>query len=111
MIAPITAFIGMETSPPILTFFRTETYSSITVTGAQQERWLNIGEPQKRVAELHPIVHTALQNHCAQGRKSASKGNLPNFLTGDFVLMARKDLSAGKNYLFTGVVLKESFVL
>lgn len=96
MIAPITAFNGMDPSPPISTFFKTHTSSSVTITDLQLERALSIEELQKRVGELHPVIDTALQRHRARGRENSSKGILPNFSTGDFVLVAREDFSSGE---------------
>lgn len=94
MVASITAFTRLNPSPPISTFFRTETSSSVTTTDAQRERILNIEELEKGVAELHPLFQSTLQKSREQGRKTASEGALRNFSTGDFVLMAREEFSA-----------------
>ena len=46
-VSPITAFTGMEPSPPISKFMRSTTAAAISVNNAQRERLLNIKRLQE----------------------------------------------------------------
>ena len=95
-VAPITAFTGLEPTPPVKTFIRTATSTPLTITDIQLEKSVNIHELQKRVEELHPIVQTNLDNNRKVKREAQSKGKLANFEEGDFVLVAREDFHKGE---------------
>ena len=56
----------------------------------------NIRALQDRMDELHPLVQKALQSHRDNSRRAASKGRLPNFTEGDFVLVAQDSYKAGE---------------
>lgn len=86
----------MQPSPPISTFLRTETATSMTVTDIQREKALNIDELLKGVADLHPTVDNALQRNRALSQNTSSNGSLPKFSTGDWVVVARDDFTAGE---------------
>ncbi len=45
------------------------------------------------ISELHPLVHNTLQSNRHRARQSASRGELPRFAEGDYVLVAREDFS------------------
>lgn len=95
-VRPITAFIGMESTPPISTFFKSETMKAVTVSELQLEKALNIKALQDRRAELHLAVKSSLQAARACSRQATGKRRLPNFTEGDYVLVARSDFHAGK---------------
>jgi len=95
-VAPITAFTGMEPSPPIATFLRTVTTKPVTLSEVQRERAINTEALTARVAELHPLVEETVRNNRQKSRDSASRGTLPNFEEGDFVLFAREEFFAGE---------------
>lgn len=95
-VSPITAFTGLDPTPPVSTFLRSSTVSPITVTALQQERALNISNLLTAVAELHPTVQDTVQENRKRKRESMSKGRLPNFTEGDYVLVARNDFHAGE---------------
>ena len=94
--APLTAFTRLEASPPIATFLRSATAQTVTLTQAQQERCVNISELVKRAEELHPIVQCTLTESRRRMREQHAKGKLPNFIEGDFVLVAREDFHKGE---------------
>lgn len=87
----VTAFLGKEATPPISTFLRTATVSSITVTAIQQKPCINIAELKLKCTELHPVVQDALERNREHSRTRASRGQLANFSKGDFVLVAREE--------------------
>lgn len=95
-VSPVTAFTGMEASPPISTFIRSSTTTPVTVREAQQERLSSIYDLRKTIDDLHPIVQDAVQSNRRRIRESQSAGKLPNFAAGDFVLVARDDFTAGE---------------
>ena len=95
-VAPITASTGMEPSPPLATFLRTVTTKPVTLSEVQRERAINTEALTARVAELHPLVEETVRNNRQKSRDSASRGTLPNFEEGDFVLVAREEFFAGK---------------
>ena len=86
----------MEASTPISTFLRTETATPITVDALQRERSLNVSELLECVQELRPVVQNKLQENRSIARQSASRGDLPNFTEGYYVLVAREDFFAGE---------------
>ena len=57
---------------------------------------MNVEELLKLCAEIHPRVQSSLDKHRAQHRQNASRGQLPNFDEGDYVLVARSDFHAGE---------------
>lgn len=87
---------GMSTTPPIATFYRAQTTVPVTITELNRGRALKVEELCKLVGNLHPVVQEALQTNRSKGRKSPSKGSLPNFTEGDFVLVAREDFHTGE---------------
>ncbi len=60
------------------------------------ERSLNIWAAKEILENLHPLVEDALEENRKRGRLCASKGIPANFTEGDFVLVAREDMSAGE---------------
>ena len=90
----MTAFLGRPLTPPISTFYRKKTKTVMKLDALKREKMDNILQLQKFVADLHSIVKNALAKNRKQKRESASKGCLPNFVEGDFVLVAREDFSA-----------------
>ena len=95
-VCPITAFMGREPTPPIRTFLRNATVKTVTLSEAQAESALNVKELLLLCDELHPRVQSSLESHRRQARESASRGTLPNFSEGDYVLVARSDFHAGE---------------
>ena len=95
-VCPFTAFMGCDPTPPVLTFLRSSTTTPVTVTEAQRESALNVEELVRLCADLHQRVQSALAKHRKQSREAMSKGRLPNFTEGDYVLVARSDFHAGE---------------
>lgn len=50
----------------------------------------------KRVEELLPIIQDVLQDKQRRVRDWTSKGKVPNFSNGDFVLVPREDFTASE---------------
>ena len=94
--APITAFTGLDATPTISTFFRTMTTTTVEINEAARERMTNIDNLRKKMDELHPIIDEAVINSRSRQREKMSKGQLPNFSEGDFVLVPREDFAAGE---------------
>lgn len=95
-IPPLTAFTGLNPTPPISTFIRTSTCATVALSELQRERALNISILQSKMADLHPIVQGSVQSGREKTRKTMSRGVLPKFSEGDFVLVARDDFTAGE---------------
>ena len=94
--APVTAFTGAQPTPPIATFIRTTTTKPMSISDIQKDRTLNIDSLKTFIADLHPIVQSAVSTNRSRGREAAGRGQLPNFTEGDYVLVARDDLTAGE---------------
>lgn len=95
-LCPITIFTGLEPSPPVSTFKRSATDTIISVDEAVNERLQNMSTVQDLLSELHPIVANTLEKNRQRARTAASKGTLPNFVEGDYVLVAREEFSKGE---------------
>lgn len=93
-VSPLTAFTGSDPTPPISTFIRSSTSTPVSITDVQRERSLNIAALLSKMADLHPIVQDSVQSGRERARKAMSRGSLPNFSEGDFVLVARQDFTA-----------------
>lgn len=57
---------------------------------------MNVDRLCEMVSDLHPVVHDALKESRTRMRENSSKGTLPNFEDGEFVLVARADFTAGE---------------
>ena len=66
------------------------------VAEANHERIVNLKKLQKRMEELHPLVHETLFKNLHSNRKSNSKGALPNFTESYWVVVAHDDFTAGE---------------
>lgn len=95
-IPPVTAFTGLDSSPPIATFIRSSTTTPMTISDVARERAVNLYALQTKIAELHPLVQESLESSRKRIRESSSRGKLPKFAEGDFVLVARDDFTAGE---------------
>lgn len=71
----------------------------MTVSEIQQKRLINADALKVKVSELHPVVQDSLQLSRELSRQAASRGELPNFCDGNFVLVAPKDFHAGEKLL------------
>lgn len=95
-VSPITAFTGLKPTPPISTFVRMITGSTVDLSDMEFERISNIENLLKICSELHPTVQSSLQSNRKRARDQGSSGKLANFTEGDFVLVARSDFHAGE---------------
>lgn len=92
----MTAFTGLAPSTPITTFMRSDTSTPVSVNDAQIERAINIEELTASMAALRPIVQESVTENRRRAREHLSKGRLPNFSEGDYVLVARDDFFEGE---------------
>lgn len=95
-IPPVTAFTGMPATPPISTFYRSVTATSVTPDAVQSGRLANIMHLQDALNLLHPVVQNSLQTQRKCIRDAMSRGDKPNFSEGDYVLVARDAFTAGE---------------
>lgn len=70
--------------------------NTLSLTEAQRERTLKISNLQKLAAELHPMVNQTLQHNRQRARDAQSRGFLPKFVEGDYVLVARDEFFEGE---------------
>ena len=92
----MTAFTGQQPTPPISTFLRSTTGKPVTVKDVQRERCFHIQNILKASEKLHPVVKDAISENRERSRRAASRGELPNFEEGDYVLVAREEFFAGE---------------
>ena len=90
-LALLTIFSGLQPHYPRNSFKTTSTGEIQTVDYVNLCRLLEVEQVSKLLQNIHPIVNVALQSKRKKGREYQSKGKLPNFDIGDFVLVARED--------------------
>lgn len=95
-ICPITAFTGMASKSPVTTFIRSDTAKPVTVTQAVMERNKNLTNLLNAVANLRPVVQSSLSDNRRRLRAHMSKGRMPNFMEGDYVLVAKNTFHRGE---------------
>lgn len=94
--SPVTVFMGIEPTPPIKTFIRSVDGNPVTLTDVKLELSTNTRKLMECVAELHPFISDVVRSNRAKSRKTVSKGELPNFVEGDYVFVAREEFYAGE---------------
>lgn len=95
-VCPIMTFTGRQATFPVKTFLRSTIAKTVTLPEAQGESSKNVEELIKICADLHLRLRCSLAMNQKQGRKAGSRGQLPNFVEDDYVLMARSDFHAGE---------------
>lgn len=99
-VASITAFTGAQPFRPISTFIRNVDSTSfirnfdstaVTLTTLQIERIFNIDSLMTHIHELLSLIDQQLQQKQSISRSLRSRGELTNFMDGDYVLVARED--------------------
>lgn len=95
-IIPITALMGFTDSPPIATFYESRTTTTATEKWVQLKRMSNVNGLSKLNGDLQSFSQEALQKTRLQSRASSSKGKLPNFTEGEYVLIDREYFHAGE---------------
>lgn len=95
-VALVKAFHGAEPTPPISNFYRTAGASVVTLTELQREKSTNVAVLVQKIEELLSAVQKSLEKHRKAGRASTSRDSLPNFVIGDYVLVARSEFYAGE---------------
>lgn len=95
-VCPLTAFTGQEPRPPISTIVRSDTAKPITMSDLQRERAIHIDELVKLMADMRPTIQTSLSENRRRLREHMSRGHMPNFQEGDYVLVARSEFFKGE---------------
>lgn len=71
---PLKAFMGCNPTPRVLTFFRSLTAATVTVTDAQRQSRLNVEELAKLCAQLHPFpVYFGKSQEAVKGSRVNSR--------------------------------------
>lgn len=95
-VCPITAFTGHESTPTIKTFIQSISMKAINSDDIHLERLSNI----TKLLEQHEFsrrgVQKELEENRSRIRKIMSRGRLPSFTEGHFVLVARSEFSKGE---------------
>lgn len=63
---------------------------------------MKIAALQQVVLDLHLVVQNFLAENFRAAREASSYDKLPNFSVGDYVLIAREDLTAGEKFYSVG---------
>lgn len=79
-----------------LTFYRSRKSTPVTVKDVKLERTANVDALRKLVGELQTMIYDTFQTKHDQKRAAMSKGKLPNFTEGDFVLAVHEEFHAGE---------------
>ena len=93
---PITAFNGLQPTPPIRRFYGSSTCRPVSLNDLQQQRALNVESLVKHMAHILPFIHKSVTRNRKQARVTDNHGLLPNFNVGDYVLVARSEFFAGE---------------
>lgn len=93
---PIMAFNCIAQTPPIKTYYRSATSQPLTISDLATECAVNVKALTEKMAEIHPFIHQKLTNERHRVQVTASGGRVPDFVLGDYVLVARADFSAGE---------------
>lgn len=94
--APVTIFTCMTPSSPVSVFLLAFNGDIMSISDAQRERTLNIDGMQRVLNEMHPLVEQSLMKNRELARAAQSRGQLPNFAIGDFVLIAKDTFKSGE---------------
>lgn len=93
---PVTPFRGLESLTPLSTFYRSRNTSFIETDQLEPENVFNIEGLRERMEQLDPVINEPLMGNQCSNRMSNSKGSLPNFMEGYFVLVSRDDVKVGE---------------
>lgn len=72
----------------------------VTIAEAQPKSELNVDELVKLCVDLHPRVQSTLAKHRKKSREARSKGQLPKFTEGDYVVVAPVNFHANEKPCF-----------
>lgn len=62
-VAHIKAFTGLDPSPPLATFIKSDTAEAATLSEIQHKKSVNINDLKKSVADVHPVVQKSLEDN------------------------------------------------
>ena len=94
--APMTAFLGRESTLSISPFLRSTTSTTVSLESAVLERTVNVQNLSDHMDALHPLVNASVQSNKQRARQAASRGKRANFTEGDFVRVAQEEFNAGE---------------
>lgn len=89
--SPITIFTGLPAKRPF-DYLKATNATEMTLDEAVIQRQFNLDHVHDLLNEVHPMVSKSLQHHRQYARDKQSKGKLPNFEPGDYVLVSRQDM-------------------
>lgn len=90
----------LDASLPISIFYCANASNPVTITNFVDEDMLKKKRLSELVNELKPTVPNALQENRKRMRDQASKGKLPNFTEGNFILVDCDNVTAVQKLLF-----------
>ena len=103
--APITLFIDKKPALQMDISIRHDTGTIVTMEEATREGVFNFSKVKELVESLHPETEKVLQKMRKKARESMSRGILPKFSEGDFVLWQGIISQLMKNHSLDGRVL------
>lgn len=95
-LASATIFTARPASSAVNTFLQVDTTIPVSLSEFQLESLKDSDELLQAMESLHPHVDTALTHHRRRDRGTLSKGELPKFAEGYFVLMPRDNFTTGE---------------
>ena len=87
--APITISTGLKPTGPLLTMKIPSSRTIISIKEAELQINLETNKLQIFLDEIHPLVKIHIEKEREKERLHHSKGKLPNFDVGDYVLVSR----------------------
>lgn len=77
-------------------FISSEKADTLRILASKEEGSLKTSALQQKVSELPLMVRNALSENHREARDKASSGKLPNFITVEYILVARGTFSDGQ---------------
>lgn len=95
----MTIFTGFPLTPPISTFFSSESAQPVPVPDVVLNRKLNVEELQVGMHALRPVVQNMLANRHECARASADREELATVFEEHYVLVVRNAFHKGEKIL------------
>ena len=94
--SPVTIFTGLTPTLPLSSYELPSPGEIQTLDAVKLTRLLEVDKVRALLDDIHPLVAVTLETERERARKSQSRGKLPHFEIGDYVLVAREDFGASK---------------
>jgi RNase H-like domain found in reverse transcriptase/Integrase zinc binding domain/Integrase core domain len=98
-VAPVTAFTGLPPTTPLLAVMNSQSTSSQTLEFVRAKQLINVDQTQASLEAVHKTVRDSTSSNRASARRtknSPSHVTAPNFSTGDYVLVAKREFASGE---------------